>query len=174
MALAWMIPLDGIAQESGSQSALEYAYKLGPGDQIFINVFGEDDLSMDFMLNDSGTLNYPFLGELKVEGLSVVELERLLTRGLKGSFLVDPDVTVSIKQYRPFYLNGEVGAPGGVPYQPGLTLERAISLGGGFTYRAAKNKVMVLRAADPNAVAQPIKPNDPVYPGDLIIVSERK
>ena len=66
-----------------------------------------------------------------------------------------------------------MGAPGGVPYQPGLTLERAISLGGGFTYRAAKNKVMVLRAADPNAVAQPIKLNDPVYPGDLIIVSER-
>jgi hypothetical protein len=52
-------------------------------------------------------------------------------------------------------------------------MERAISLGGGFTPRAAKKKVKVLRAADPNAEVQPIMSNDPVYPGDVITVSER-
>jgi protein involved in polysaccharide export with SLBB domain len=171
--VAWLITLDGIAQVPVSEDALTSSYKLGPGDQILINVFAEDDLSMDFMLNDTGTLNYPFLGELKVEGLSVVELERLITLGLKGPFMVDPDVTVSVKEYRPFFLNGEVEEPGGIPYQPGLTLERAISLGGGFTPRAHKKKTTVLRAADPTAVVKPIAPNDPVYPGDVITVSER-
>jgi polysaccharide export outer membrane protein len=146
------------------------SYKLGPGDQILINVFGEEDLSMDLRLNDTGTLNYPFLGELRVEGLSVVELEQLITRGLKGPYLVNPDVNVSIKEYRPFYLHGEVEKPGGMPYQPGLTLEKAIALGGGFTEFASKNKFTVIRASDTNAIAKRIKLNDPVYPGDVITV----
>jgi protein involved in polysaccharide export with SLBB domain len=172
-ACAWLIALDGFAQEPGSGEAFDNAYKLGPGDQILIDVFGEEELSMDFSINDTGTLNYPFLGELKVEGLSVIELERLITRGLKGPFLVDPDVTVSVKEYRFFYLRGEVQQPGGIPYRPGLTLDRAISLGGGFTPRAAKKKVKVLRATEPNAEAKPIAPNEPVYPGDVIFVAER-
>jgi len=138
--VACLITLDGIAQEPASEAAFGNVYTLGPGDQILIDVFGEEDLSMDFMLNDTGTLNYPFLGEIKVEGMSVVELERYITVGLKGRFLVDPDVTISVKEYRPFYLNGEVARPGGIPYQPGLTMERAISLGGGFTPRGVQDK----------------------------------
>ena len=89
------------------------AYRLGPGDQIIITVFGEDDLSMNFRLNDTGRLNYPFLGELEVEGLTVAELEQLITGGLKGPYLVNPDVTVSIGEYRPFFVHGEVRRPGG-------------------------------------------------------------
>jgi protein involved in polysaccharide export with SLBB domain len=171
--VAWLVTFDGVAQVPVREDAVKSAYKLGPGDKILVNVYGEEDLSMDFMLNDTGTLNYPFLGELKVEGLSVVEFERLIAVGLKGPFMVDPDVTVSIKEYRPFFLNCEVEEPGGIPYQPGLTLERAISLGGGFTPRAHKKKTTVLRATEPNAEAQPIMSNDPVYPGDVITVSER-
>jgi len=148
------------------------AYKLGPGDQILINVFGEDDLSMDFQLNDTGTLNYPFLGKLTVAGLSVTELEQLITSGLKGPYLVNPDVTVSIKQYRPFYLHGQVEKPGGIPYQPGLTLEKAIALGGGFTERASKKKIMVIRAGDADQKAKPIKLIDLVHAGDVITVPQ--
>ncbi len=168
MALLWLISVDAMADALTSPDA----YKLGPGDQILINVFGEEDLSMDFQLNDTGTLNYPFLGELKVAGLSVIELEQLITRGLKGPYLVNPDVTVSIKEYRPFYLHGEVEKPGGIPYQPGLTLQKAIALGGGFTEYASKKKIMVIRASDTNPVAKRIKPNDPVYAGDVITVDQ--
>jgi len=134
IALLCLITVGAMADALTSPAA----YKLGPGDQILINVFGEEDLSMDFQLNDTGTLNYPFLGELTVEGLSVTELEHLITQGLKGPYLVNPDVTVSIREYRPFYLHGEVKSPGGIPYQAGLTLEKAIALGGGFTERASK------------------------------------
>ena len=147
-------------------------FKLGPGDHILIDVFGEEDLSMDVQINNSGTLNYPFLGELTVEGLTVRGLEQLITQGLEGPYLVDPDVTVSIKEYRPFYLYGEVLKPGGIPYQPGLTLQKAVALGGGFTERASKKKITVIRASDTNASAKPIELNDPVHPGDVITVHE--
>src|SRR5204863_10175177 len=111
-------------------------------------VFGEEDLSMDFRLNDTGRLNYPFLGELVVQGLTVTELEQRITRGLKGSYLRDPAVTVSIAEYRPFFLYGEVQKPGGIPDLPKLTVERAIALPGGFTERASLGKIEVVRASD--------------------------
>ena len=147
-------------------------YKLGPGDQIIITVFGEDDLSMNFRLNDTGTLNYPFLGELKVQGLTVAELEQLITQGLKGPYLVNPDVTVSIAEYRAFFVNGEVKSPGGFPYQPGLTLEKAVALAGGFTERAARSKVFVIRAGDPSGEAERIKLSASIFPGDVITVQQ--
>ena len=156
---------------AGTASAND-THKRGPGDQIVINVFGEDDLSMDFRLNDTGTLNYPFLGELEVAGLSVVELEQLITNGLKGPYLVNPDVTVSIAEYRPFYMYGEIEEPGGIPYQPGLTLEKAIALGGGFTERAAKGKITVIRSADAGRVSRAIELSDPVFAGDVITVHQ--
>ena len=167
-ALLCLITVDVMADALSSPDA----YKLGPGDHILIDVFGEGDLSMDFRLNDTGTLNYPFLGELRVAGLSVTELEHLITRGLKGPYLVNPDVTVSIKEYRPFYLHGEVKQPGGIPYQAGLTLEKAIALGGGFTERASKKKIMVIRAGDTDQIAKPIKLNDLVHAGDVITVPQ--
>ena len=148
------------------------AYKLGPGDQIIITVFGEDDLSMNFRLNDSGTLNYPFLGELDVEGRSVAELEQLITSGLKGPYLIDPKVTVSMHEYRPFFVHGEVKRPGAFPYQPGLTLAKAVALAGGFTERASRSKIDVIRAGDLTATAQRIKLSARVFPGDVITVQQ--
>ena len=159
------INLTAVANPSGPD-----AYKLGPGDYILIRVFAEDDLSMDIRLNDTGTLSYPFLGELKVEGLSVKELEQLITRGLEGAYLVSPEVTVSIKEYRPFYVHGEVLRPGGIPYQPGLTLERAIVLAGGFTERASRRNIKVIRSNEANSAAKSIDLSDPIYAGDVITV----
>ncbi len=146
------------------------AYRLGPGDQIIITVFGEADLSMTFRLNDTGTLKYPFLGELRIEGLSVAELEQLITEGLKGPYLVNPEVTVSIQEYRPFFVNGQVERPGGFAYQPGLTLAKAIALAGGFTEFAARGKVEVVRGNGSTAKAQRIRLDEPILPGDVITV----
>jgi polysaccharide export outer membrane protein len=146
-------------------------YQLGAGDHIIVQVHGEPDLSMDFRLNHSGILNYPFLGELKVAGLSVLELEKLIGDGLRGRYLIDPDVTVSIKEYRSFFINGEVKQPGGYPYQPSLTVEKAVSLAGGFTERASRKNFTVLRADDPTRTISDVGANDPVYPGDVITVN---
>ena len=164
--LMWLAAAAAFAQPTDSD------YRLGPGDQIIITVFGEEDLSMDFRLNDNGRLNYPFLGEIVVEGLTVAELEQLITRGLKDTYLLNPAVTVSIAEYRPFFLNGEVRKPGGIPYQPKLTVERAIALGGGFTERASRSKIEVIRASDPTHEPVRVKLSDPVFPGDIITVKQ--
>jgi protein involved in polysaccharide export with SLBB domain len=147
-------------------------YRLGPGDRIIIKVFGEEDLNMDIRLNDTGRLNYPFLGELVVQGLTLAELEQLITRGLRGSYLRDPTVTVLIAEYRPFFVNGEVQKPGAFPYQPKLTVEQAIALGGGFTQRASHSRIDVIRASDPQHKAVRVELTDPVFPGDIIIVKQ--
>jgi len=148
------------------------AYRLGPGDQIIITVFGEDDLSMNFRLNDTGNLNYPFLGELTVKGLTVAELEQLITSGLKGPYLVDPDVTVSIGEYRPFFVHGEVKRPGSFTFQPGLTLEQAIAMAGGFTERANRRKIERIRGDVPDAGPERIVLSAPIHPGDVITVNQ--
>jgi protein involved in polysaccharide export with SLBB domain len=147
-------------------------YRLGPGDKISIKVFGEEDLSMDVRLNDTGRLNYPFLGELVVQGLTVTELEHLITRGLKDSYLRDPSVTVLIAEYRPFFVSGEVQKPGGFPYQPNLTVEQAIALGGGFTQRGSHSRIDVIRASDPQHKAVRVQLTDPVFPGDIVTVKQ--
>lgn len=147
-------------------------YVLAPGDQVAISVFGEPDLSVEFTLSDSGALNYPFLGEVRVAGLTMPELEKRIADGLRGDYLINPDVTVSMKQYRPFFLNGEVNRPGGYPYQPGLTLEKALALAGGLSPRAAKNKIVVKRADNASGLVMSIKMSDPVRAGDVITVPQ--
>jgi polysaccharide export outer membrane protein len=148
------------------------SYVLGPGDEISINVFGEEDLSMDVRISDTGRLNYPFLGELQVGGMNVAELEDTITSGLKGDYLISPVVTVSISEYRPFFVHGQVKEPGGIPYQPGLTVSRAVALAGGFTERAARNKIEVIRATDATKTPVTIDLGEPVYAGDVITVNQ--
>ncbi|TXS89904.1 polysaccharide export protein [Parahaliea maris] len=144
-------------------------YRLGAGDHILIQVFDEPDLSMNFSLNDSGIVNYPLLGEILVEGLTVKELEDRITTGLRGDYLVSPDVTVSIEEYRPIFINGEVKQPGGFPYQPGLTVQKAVALAGGFTERAQRKGFALQRAADPEDELT-VGLGDTVMPGDIITV----
>ena len=147
-------------------------YVLGPGDQVAISVFGELDLSVEFTLSDNGALNYPFLGEIRVTGLTMPELEKRIADGLRGDYLINPEVTVSMQQYRPFFLNGEVNRPGGYPYQPGLTLEKALALAGGLSPRASRNKILVKRANNLSGAAVNIRMSDAVRAGDVITVPQ--
>jgi protein involved in polysaccharide export with SLBB domain len=156
----------------GQQTTSQEPYRLGPGDWIVIDVFGEEDLSMDVMLNDTGVIDYPFLGTLEVEGLTVVQLESVLLGGLKGPYLVDPDITVAVKQYRNIYVNGEVENPGAFPYEPGMTVEKAIAMAGGFTERASRKKIEANRAADSSGQSQRISGIEAVRPGDIITVPQ--
>jgi polysaccharide export outer membrane protein len=127
---------------------------------------------MNFRLNDTGKLNYPFLGELTVKGLTLAELEQLITGGLKGAYLVNPNVTVSIGEYRPFFVHGEVKKPGSFTFQPGLTLEQAIAMAGGFTDRANRKRIERIRGDVPGAKPERITLPTPVLPGDVITVNQ--
>jgi protein involved in polysaccharide export with SLBB domain len=146
-------------------------YKLSSGDKVRIAVFGEPDLSVSERVNDRGTISYPLLGELKVGGLAPSDLEGLITGRLKGPYLVDPKVTVSMDEYREFFVMGQVNRPGSYPYSPGLTVRKAISIAGGFTERASRGKIFVVSEKAPQDERK-VGENDPIGPGDTVVVRE--
>jgi polysaccharide export outer membrane protein len=170
LAVAFLAVAAGGAQ---AQQAEGSAYKLGAGDVITIKVFGEDDLSREKVkITDAGTVPYPVLGELRVLGRTVGELERLVTDGLRGRYLVNPRVAVTIDEYRQFFVNGQVTSPGGFAYQPGLTVAKAISLAGGLKERASVNKMFLVREDDPTKARNRVDMNAIVRPGDVLTIEE--
>ena len=148
------------------------AYVLGNGDEISILVFDESDLSMDAAIGDSGEINYSYLGALTVSGKTPVQLEKEITRALQDGYLVNPSVNVTITQYRPFFINGEVRNPGSYSYQPGLTLDKAIALAGGLTDRASSRRMFVIRAKAADQDKKRIRLSSQVGPGDVIEINE--
>lgn len=148
-------------------------YKLASGDVIRISVFGEPDLSFaEVSLNDAGIFSYPFLGDVRAGGKTAAEIERILTERLKGSYLVDPRVSVSILKYREFFISGEVKTPGGYTFQPGLTLRRAVALAGGLTERASEKRITIIRDQDPQRRPEPATLDTLVMPGDTITIDQ--
>lgn len=147
-------------------------YRLGKGDVFSINVFNEPDLSKSkIRMSDAGTVQYISMGEVVVEGMSVSDLEALITKTLKGTYLTEPKVTVSIDEYRPVFMSGQVAKTGIFPYQPGLTVLRAITIAGGFAPRADEKKLYIQKENNPGQLIL-VGPNTYVEPGDIISVGE--
>ena len=147
-------------------------YRLSADDVISVTVFNEPDLSLkDARVSSSGTIAMPLIGQVTVRGLTLTEVEQEIHRMYLGDYLKKPDISVSIVEYRQFYVNGEVDKPGGFSYREGMTVERAITLAGGFTGRAAKDKIVIVRE---NTDGKPIsaKLTTLIRPGDVITVQE--
>jgi polysaccharide biosynthesis/export protein VpsN len=147
-------------------------YRLGVGDKVKIQVYGEEDLTIETTLTDAGTITYPILGELMASGMTIGELNSEIVNGLKGRYLVEPKVTIYITEYRDFYINGEVEKPGAYPYEPGLTVNKAVSIAGGFTQRASRTSITIVSDKDPSQIQENIQINSPINPGDVITVEE--
>jgi protein involved in polysaccharide export with SLBB domain len=147
-------------------------YRLSTDDEISVTVFNEPDMSIEkIKVATNGTISIPLLGQVNVKGLTVVEVEQKLSTLLVNGYLKKPDVTISISEYRPFYINGEVKQPGSYPYRRDLTIEKAVALAGGFTARASKSSISLLSEND-QRVLNKVLLNAAVKPGDVITVSE--
>ncbi len=149
------------------------AYSLGYGDMVSIRVYGEEDLAVETQLNDLGVISFPLLGEVQVLGLTVTEVQEKIAEALKDGYLVDPKVSVSVTEYRRFYVNGEVRQPGGFAFLPGLTVRKAISLAGGFTARAAQNKIFIISDGADSRSPRRVELSSSVEPGDVITIKQR-
>lgn len=145
-------------------------YRLDAEDEISIIVRGENDLSMTVPLDSTGVFNYPYLGKIRALHKTVMQIEDLIRDGLSGDYLVNPHVEVSIVKRRPFFIYGEVNKPGMIPYQPRMTLHRALVLASGLTARSDTNKIFVVREGDPKRASIKINMDDPIYPGDSITI----
>lgn len=158
---------------ASSASADDEDYRLGAGDRIRVTVFGHEDQSGEFIVSETGTVALPLAGTLAFGGLGIDEAERAVVRALKPDYLLDPRVSIEVVEYRPFYIIGEVNEPGAYAYVAGMTVNEAVALAGGFTYRARKSQVTVIRASDPGRAERSIPATDPVLPGDVVKVLER-
>jgi polysaccharide export outer membrane protein len=148
-------------------------YRLSSGDVINISVYGEKDLSIDKLeLNDSGTFSYPFIGEVLARGKTTAEVEKDVTARLSQGYLVSPRVSVSVANYRPFFIGGEVKTPNGYAFKPGLTVDGAIALAGGMTERGSSKRITIIHGADNARTAEKATLNTPVSAGDTITVDQ--
>ena len=155
-----------------AQTEIHKSYVLGVGDEIKISVHDEGDLLVQSRLNDSNVISYPFLGEIRPVGMTISQLEKRIVEGLQPDYLLHPQVSVNVVRYRDFYINGEVRRPGGIPYSPGLTVRRAVSLAGGFTDRASTKKMYVVRERTPKKEQVRVNLETAIGPGDTLIIQE--
>lgn len=162
------------AQTAGNAAGDENnAYRLGAGDVIIVTVHNHDDLSGTFQLDGGGTISMSLIGSVSAGGLTAVQLENRIVAKLKPDYLVNPRVTVRVQNYRPYYLIGEVASTGAFNYVQGMSYLTAIAIAGGYTYRAKKGVVFVIRGDDPDREEIEMDVDDKVQPGDIIRVAER-
>ena len=159
----------GLAQPDAS----EFVYRLGPGDKLRVIVFGEEDLSGEFVVDGSGYIRLPLVGQVQAANRTVYEFERDVETKLKDGYLKAPRVSAEVMNYRPFYIIGEVGKPGEYPYVNGMSVLNAVALAGGYTYRANERSVYLRRYGDSREQSVPADETTKVYPGDIVRVVER-
>ena len=121
IAVALALALVALAPPAIAESADRQQYQLGPGDQIRLTVFGENDLSGEFKVGDDGTVALPLIGQIPARGQSPAQLEKAIADKLQPDYVRDPNVSVEVLTYRPFFIIGEVNKPGSYPYQSGMT-----------------------------------------------------
>lgn len=147
-------------------------YNLGAGDQIQIVVYGEPDLTTQVKIDKSGMISFPFLSDIAVLGLSPKVLEKKIADGLRGDYLIDPQVAVSIVNYRPFFIHGQVKRPGGYPFQEDLTLDKAIAIAGGLAARASKSDWKITRVVDGVKSTFTANVASSILPDDIIEIEQ--
>jgi protein involved in polysaccharide export with SLBB domain len=148
-------------------------YHLGAGDQVRVIVFGEEALSGEFVIDGTGTVSLPLVGQVRAGGNTVREFERAVEARLSEGYLNDPRVSVEVLNFRPFYILGEVEESGEYPYTEELTVMNAVATAGGFSYRANTRTVFIKHAGQSAEREYPLTSQTPVQPGDTVRIAER-
>lgn len=179
-ALALAVSLTGCSADqpmTGSPELLRKAqdtpYSLGTGDKLHITVFGEDNLSGDYVVSSDGNIALPLVGNIHAAGLTIPQLQQAVTDGLDGRYVQNPRVTIEASSLRPYYILGEVNKPGQYSYVPDLTVLAAVATAQGFTYRADMSYILIRHAREPSEQQYPITATTMIEPGDTIRVTQR-
>lgn len=148
-------------------------YLLAPNDEVAFAVYGEPELSKTYKIGPDGNIEIPLVGKIPAAGQTVGALAAAVQTRLGSQFMQNPSVAGSIVTYRPFYILGEVNKPGQFPYTSGLTLEGAVALAEGYSYRARTDYVFIQPEDQDEEVRVRVSPGLIVRPGDRIRVAER-
>lgn len=154
-------------------SPVENGYRLGAGDKIRIGVYGEDGMTGEYLVSETGTISFPLIGDFPVGNRTVSEMREALQERLARGIVNNPRVSAQILSFRPFYILGEINRPGQYPYTIGLTINSAVATAQGFTYRASTRKVMITHAGEDTERAVRVQPGTRIMPGDTVRVVEK-
>ena len=160
--------------DAGSDGvAYDAAYRLDAGDRLRIVVYGQEGLTNTYAIDAGGSITMPLIGAVRARGLTPAGLAAEITGKLRNGYIREPSVAVEIEAYRPFFILGEVAAPGQYPYVPNMSVESAVAIAGGFSPRARRDRV-TLTHTDAGGSARAVVPlGTPISPGDTVLVGER-
>jgi polysaccharide export outer membrane protein len=148
-------------------------YNLGPGDKLRVVVYGQEGLTNSYAIGAAGAITMPLIGSVPARGRTPAGLAGEISARLRNGFIREPSVAVEIESYRPFFILGEVAAPGQYPYVPNMTVESAVAIAGGFSPRARRDSV-TLTHTDASGSGRFVVPlGTPMGPGDTVFVGER-
>jgi polysaccharide biosynthesis/export protein len=148
-------------------------YHLDAGDKLRIVVYGQEGLTNTYAISAGGTITMPLIGSVPARGRTPQGLAADISARLRNGFIREPSVAVEVESYRPFFILGEVQAPGQYPYVPNMTAESAVAIAGGFSPRARKDRVTITHIDGGGTSRVVVPPGTPISPGDTVLVGER-
>ena len=152
---------------------LQQPYRLDAGDRLRVTVFEQIDLTNTYTVDKAGYIAFPLVGAVPARGQTIKEIEANIADKLSEGFIRNPDVSVEIDRYRPFFIMGEVTTAGQYTYVPGMTVQNAIAIAGGYTARAEQKSVDITRQINGKVMTGRVPITDPILPGDTIFLRER-
>lgn len=162
------VPATRAAYAPGDES-----YQLDAGDKLRVVVYGQEGLTNTYVVGASGSITMPLIGAVPARGLTTAELGASIAARLRRGYLREPYVAVEVETYRPFFILGEVAAPGQYPYVPNMTVESAVAIAGGFTPRAVRSGAELTRPGQAATARANVPMGALIRPGDTIVIGER-
>jgi polysaccharide export outer membrane protein len=154
-------------------AAYDTAYKLGAGDKLRVVVYGQEGLTNSYAIDAGGSITMPLIGAVHARGRTPAGLAAVITAKLRNGYIRDPSVAVEIESYRPFFILGEVAAPGQYPYVPNMSVESAVAIAGGFSPRARRDTVTLTHSDSSGSMRVVVPLGTAISPGDTVLVGER-
>ena len=154
-------------------AAYDVAYKLDAGDKLRVVVYGQEGLTNTYAIDAGGSITMPLIGSVPARGRTPAGLASEITGKLRNGYIRDPSVAVEIEAYRPFFILGEVAAPGQYPYVPNMSVESAVAIAGGFSPRARRDRVTVTHTDSSGSMRIVVPLGTALSPGDTVLVGER-
>lgn len=161
------------ARYAAPVSSFDAAYRLDAGDKLRVVVYGQEGLTNSYAIDAGGSITMPLIGSVPARGRTPASLAAEITARLRNGYIREPSVAVEIEAYRPFFILGEVAAPGQYPYVPNMSVESAVAIAGGFSPRAKRDVVTLTHTTEQGVIRAVVPLGTPLSPGDTVMVGER-
>jgi polysaccharide biosynthesis/export protein len=153
--------------------ASDTSYRLDAGDRLRVVVYGQDGLTNTYAIDAGGAITMPLIGSVPARGQTPAGLAAAISARLRSGYIREPSVAVEIEAYRPFFILGEVAAPGQYPYVPNMSVESAVAIAGGFSPRARRDQVTLTHTDRSGSMRVVVPLGTSLSPGDTVLVGER-